>query len=79
MTAHPDDEILFAPTILSLLSEEHREHADLWALTLSTGNYVLPGANLTAQAQSEVRRAEWDNSWDVLGLSKDRRWILDVE
>lgn len=72
VTAHPDDEVLIAPTVLSLLDEEHSKTATLYALTLSTGDFN-GGKEL-----GEKRTEEWKGSWDVLGLSEDRRFILDV-
>jgi len=72
VTAHPDDEVLFAPTILSLLTEEKRGNATLYALCLSSGDYA-GGSDLV-----ETRKAEWTKSWDILGLEEERRIILDV-
>lgn len=72
LTAHPDDEILFAPTVLDLLSEEKKATASLWSLCLSTGDFG-GGAVL-----GQKRRAEWNASWTVLGLDEDKRTLLDV-
>lgn len=78
VTAHPDDEILFAPTVLSLLSEDKKKSTDLWTLCLSAGDYLIAS---DAKAQEElglIRQREWSESWDVLGIDETRRWILDI-
>ena len=72
VTAHPDDEVLVAPTVLSLLDAEHSQTSTLYALCLSTGD-LHGGKEL-----GERRTLEWKESWDVLGLSEERRFILDV-
>ena len=72
LTAHPDDEILFAPTILSLLTEERRGNSTLWAMCLSAGDFG-GGAGLGVR-----RIEEWNASWSILGLEEERRVILDV-
>ena len=86
VTAHPDDEILFAPTVLSLLSTDGqgiKKVVDgLWTLCLSPGDFV-EDADVTSKSQKEralraQRRTEWSESWDVLGLEEERRYILDV-
>ena len=54
----------------------------LWTVCLSPGDYVKDkGDGLTGEKEREVRairRKEWDESWDVLGLQEERRYILDV-
>lgn len=72
LTAHPDDEILFAPTILSLLTEERRGNSTLWSMCLSNGDFD-GGPELGIK-----RTEEWNRSWTVLGLEEERRVILDV-
>jgi len=72
LTAHPDDEILFAPTILELLSDEKKNSTMLWSLCLSTGDFG-GGPEL-----SEKRKAEWNKSWASFGLEEDKRSILDI-
>ncbi|KAK2461185.1 hypothetical protein APHAL10511_006712 [Amanita phalloides] len=64
VTAHPDDECLFfAPTLLTLPDHQH-----LYSLTLSIGN---------ADGLGEVRKRELQDSLDVLGIARDRRWVVD--
>lgn len=86
VTAHPDDEILFAPTVLSLLSKDAQGNKkvvdSLWTLCLSPGDFV-EDADVTSKSQKEralraQRRIEWSESWDVFGLEEERRYILDV-
>lgn len=63
LTAHPDDECLFfSPTLLALA------HHQVYSLTLSTGN---------ADGLGNLRQRELHGSLDVLGVSPDRRWIID--
>ena len=79
VTAHPDDEVLFAPTVLNLLSDEKKEFAELWSLCLSVGDYTVKIDDSNAQNQiATVRKKEWADSWEVLGLDSSRRFILDV-
>ena len=66
VTAHPDDEAMFfAPTILSLT---RKTSFDLFHLCLSSGN---------ADGLGETRIRELTNSLDVLGIHRDKRWIVD--
>ncbi|KAI5123220.1 hypothetical protein M0805_001309 [Coniferiporia weirii] len=62
VAAHPHDALLFAPTVLSLLSPEKRDNAELFALVVAGGE----------------TKSEWANCWDVLGLEKGKRFVLDV-
>jgi N-acetylglucosaminylphosphatidylinositol deacetylase len=71
VTAHPDDEVLFAPTILSLLSDAKKKDATVYAVSLSTGDFE-GGKEL-----GEARTVEWARSWNTLGLPRDKRIILD--
>lgn len=68
VTPHPDDEVICAPTVLSLLSEEKKKDSAFYALTLSTGD---------AFGEGKRREKELKESWDVLGLDEGRRFILD--
>ena len=72
VTAHPDDEVLFAPTILSLLKEGTKGNVSLWAICLSTGDYG------GGKEMGTKRIGEWHSSWNTLGLEENRRLILDV-
>ena len=66
VTAHPDDETMFfAPTILSLT---RKTSINLFHLCLSSGN---------ADGLGEIRKEELANSLDVLGIHRDKRWIVD--
>jgi len=81
VTAHPDDECLFfAPTVLSLLqqgsvpqkvntTDSQSKKNEVFSLCLSTGNASGLGA---------VRREELGHSLDILGVEKDKRWIVDT-
>lgn len=72
LTAHPDDECMFfAPTVLRLLAFSDPSHVnayDMYSLCLSTGNADGAGA---------MRKEELAGSLDVLGVSPERRWVLD--
>jgi len=66
VTAHPDDEAMFfAPTILSLAS---RREISLFHVCLSNGN---------ADGLGETRKAELGYSLDILGISRQNRWLVD--
>lgn len=65
LTAHPDDECLFfGPTILGL----DKKNTLIYALSLSTGN---------ADGIGTIRSQEFHNSYEVLGVPHERRWIVD--
>jgi N-acetylglucosaminylphosphatidylinositol deacetylase len=67
LTAHPDDECMFfAPTILGLNSTQ--EHLQVSSLCLSVGN---------ADGLGNIRRKEYHESYDILGVPVERRWIID--
>ena len=86
LTAHPDDEtFFFGPTLTSLVpSFEAPVSASLnasnasdsvtltfpqvFSLCLSVGN---------ADGLGDIRSREIGDSLDVLGVTEDRRWILD--
>ena len=75
VTAHPDDECLFfAPTLLSLLEQqpivgaEKSQAPEVFSLCLSTGN---------ADGLGNIRKDELERSLDVLGIEKERRWVVD--
>jgi N-acetylglucosaminylphosphatidylinositol deacetylase len=85
LTAHPDDEtFFFGPTLTSLIpslsapvsasSGEKASHTvaptfpQVYSLCLSVGN---------AEGVGDVRRRELGDSFDILGVDEDKRWILD--
>ena len=82
LTAHPDDEaFFFGPTLTSLISSfavpmstSSGENAsgpvapEVYSLCLSVGN---------ADGLGDTRRRELGDSLDVLGVAKDKRWVLD--
>ncbi|TDL18769.1 LmbE-like protein [Rickenella mellea] len=96
VTAHPDDEVIFAPTVLALLSagDDGKAKAGyagggavekpvLWSVCLSMGDYGDDDGDESAmvsarEKRGDVREAEWEKSWDVLGLKEEMRYILDV-
>ena len=66
VTAHPDDEAMFfAPTILSL---SPRRDINLFHVCLSNGN---------ADGLGSIRRSELSHSLDILGVSRQNRWLFD--
>ncbi|OBZ67678.1 putative N-acetylglucosaminyl-phosphatidylinositol de-N-acetylase [Grifola frondosa] len=68
LTAHPDDECMFfAPTILAVLAQPSPP-PKLYSLCLSIGD---------AGGLGNVRMDELEKSLDVLGIERDRRWVLD--
>ncbi|KAI5888694.1 LmbE-like protein [Schizophyllum commune H4-8] len=65
VTAHPDDEAMFfAPTLLALAAKD----VAVYSLCLSVGN---------ADGLGDVRRREFGESLDALGVPEKRRWVLD--
>ena len=84
LTAHPDDEtFFFGPTLTSLIpsfaapvsassgsnaSDSVTTFPQVYSLCLSVGN---------ADGLGDIRRRELGDSLDILGVTKDRRWILD--
>ncbi|KAG6330527.1 hypothetical protein ID866_8560, partial [Astraeus odoratus] len=67
LTAHPDDEcFFFAPTILAL--GKQTPQPEIYSLCLSTGN---------AEGLGETRKIELDLSLDVMGIERDKRWVVD--
>jgi N-acetylglucosaminylphosphatidylinositol deacetylase len=65
LTAHPDDECMFfAPTVLALRTAS----VEVFSLCLSVGN---------ADGLGFERRSELEDSLDVLGVPKDKRWVID--
>ena len=85
LTAHPDDEtFFFGPTLTSLIpslsapvSASSREKAsDTVALTLPQV-YSLCLSVGNADGLGDIRRRELGDSLDTLGVSEERRWILD--
>jgi N-acetylglucosaminylphosphatidylinositol deacetylase len=85
LTAHPDDEtFFFGPTLTSLIpplsapvSASSRERVSdtvavtfpqVYSLCFSVGN---------ADKLGNIRRREFGDSLDLLGVTEDRRWILD--
>ncbi|TDL22695.1 LmbE-like protein [Rickenella mellea] len=72
LTAHPDDECMFfAPTLLHLLSASTQSDVSddkVYSLCLSSGN---------ASGLGEARKKELAASLDVLGVTHERRQVLD--
>src|SRR6266850_2767694 len=84
LTAHPDDEaFFFGPTITSLIppfavpastSESESDNASgsvtpqVYSLCFSVGN---------AAGLGDIRRRELSDSLDVLGVARDKRYVLD--
>ncbi|KXN87776.1 N-acetylglucosaminyl-phosphatidylinositol de-N-acetylase [Leucoagaricus sp. SymC.cos] len=67
LTAHPDDECMFfAPTILGL--NVAQENLEVSSLCLSVGD---------ADGLGVVREKEYHESYAVLGVPAERRWIVD--
>ncbi|KAG1729139.1 N-acetylglucosaminylphosphatidylinositoldeacety la se [Suillus lakei] len=67
LTAHPDDEcFFFAPTILAL--RRSSSSPEIFSLCLSSGN---------ADGIGERRKGELVRSLDILGVEKDKRWIIE--
>lgn len=82
LTAHPDDECMFfAPTLLGLIARQRQAELRLsesgetdsaapqvYSLCLSVGDGDGDGA---------IRAAEFERSLDVLGVKREKRWVLD--
>jgi N-acetylglucosaminylphosphatidylinositol deacetylase len=75
LTAHPDDEaFFFGPTITSLIPSSSDDNTSgsvapqVYSLCLSVGN---------ADGLGDIRSRELGDSLDVLGVAKDKRWVLD--
>ena len=80
LTAHPDDEtFFFGPTLTSLIPSSNPEspiystsvpftHPQVYSLCFSVGN---------ADGLGYVRRRELQDSLDVIGVARDKRWVLD--
>ena len=75
LTAHPDDECMFfGPTVLALTENYHGIKQDpehqhsVFSMCLSSGD---------ADGLGAIRKKELNASLDVLGVDKDRRWVLD--
>ena len=65
VTAHPDDEAMFfAPTILGL----NKKDVSLFHVCLSNGN---------ADGLGSSRKEELGYSLDILGISRQKRWLLN--
>ena len=77
VTAHPSDEVLFAPTVLALLTEEKKKNSELWTVSLSSGSGSASASGI-GEGVGEVRKVELAKSWNVMGLSRERRVVLDV-
>ncbi|KAH8828638.1 putative deacetylase LmbE-like domain-containing protein [Flagelloscypha sp. PMI_526] len=68
VTSHPDDETLFfSPTLLGL-QKQKKPSIQLFSACLSTGN---------ADGLGEVRRREFGDALDVLGIEPGRRMLVD--
>jgi N-acetylglucosaminylphosphatidylinositol deacetylase len=87
VTAHPDDEtFFFGPTLTSLIPSSESSVSTnpesnapdsvalpfphVYSLCLSVGN---------ADGLGHVRRHELEDSLDVIGVAKDKRWVLDKQ
>jgi N-acetylglucosaminylphosphatidylinositol deacetylase len=77
LTAHPDDEtFFFGPTLTSLIPSSKSNVSgpvtltfpQVYSLCLSVGN---------ADGLGDIRRRELGDSFDILGVAEDQRWILD--
>jgi len=65
VTAHPDDECMFfGPTVLAL----RERNVDVFGLVFSNGN---------ADGLGKRREGELMGSFEVLGVARDRVWVLD--
>jgi N-acetylglucosaminylphosphatidylinositol deacetylase len=58
--------MFFAPTILGLNATQ--ENLEVSSLCLSVGN---------ADGLGDIRRKEYHDSYEVLGVPPERRWIVD--
>lgn len=85
LTAHPDDEsFFFGPTLTSLIpslstpvsASSSEKASDTVALTLPQV-YSLCLSVGNADGLGDIRRRELEDSLDILGVSEDRRWVLD--
>jgi N-acetylglucosaminylphosphatidylinositol deacetylase len=86
LTAHPDDEtFFFGPTLTFLIPSSETSSVStssgspnsvahippqIYSLCFSVGN---------ADGLGEVRRHELEDSLDVIGVAKDKRWVLDKQ
>ena len=85
LTAHPDDEtFFFGPTLTSLIpslsapvSASSSERASDTVAVTFPQVYSLCFSAGNADGLGDIRRREFGDSLDVLGVTEDRRWILD--
>jgi N-acetylglucosaminylphosphatidylinositol deacetylase len=83
LTAHPDDEtFFFGPTLTSLIPSSETSVSTSPASSNSIAHpfpqvYSLCFSVGNAYGLGEVRRREFEGSLDVIGVAKDKRWILD--
>jgi N-acetylglucosaminylphosphatidylinositol deacetylase len=83
LTAHPDDEtFFFGPTLTSLIPSSETSVSTSPASSNSIADpfpqvYSLCFSVGNAYGLGEVRRREIEDSLDVIGVDKDRRWVLD--
>jgi N-acetylglucosaminylphosphatidylinositol deacetylase len=71
VTAHPDDEAMFfSPTLLALTGagSTGKQLADVYALTLSRGNY---------EGLGQTRQQELEASYTKLGVPKSKLFTID--
>jgi N-acetylglucosaminylphosphatidylinositol deacetylase len=85
LTAHPDDEtFFFGPTLVSLIPSSE------YSLSTSPGSpnsvadpfpqvYLLCFSVGNADGLGDIRRRELGDSLDVIGVAKDKRWVLDKQ
>lgn len=80
LTAHPDDEcFFFGPTLTALLSQENQPGINDDPFSVAPRVYSLCLSVGDADGLGELRRNEFEKSWDVMGVPRDRRWLLDHE
>jgi len=69
VTAHPDDEVMFfAPTVLALVKQAAAGNISFYHVCLSYGN---------ADGLGATRKIELGYSLDMLGVARQKRWIIN--
>lgn len=80
LTAHPDDEcFFFGPTLTALLSQDNQPGTNDDPSSVAPRVYSLCLSVGDADGLGELRRNEFEKSWDVMGIPRDRRWLFDHE
>jgi GlcNAc-PI de-N-acetylase len=83
LTAHPDDETFFFGPTLTFLIPSSETSVSTSPGTPNSVAYIPPHVYSlcfsvgNADGLGEVRRHELEDSLDVIGVSKDKRWVLD--